>query len=132
MAETYAPSTGVYLHVGRGDRCARVTYDGDHHQFPVIENVYVGGAGQQIVNGETFACGATSLGATASYDYALQAVTSVTDVNGGVTDVYYDGFGRMKRMHAPSAVYALQSSSAPTLLVEYHLPDETGRPVSML
>ena len=92
----------------------------------------MGGAGQQIVNGETFACGATPLGATASYDYALQAVTSVTDVNGGVTDVYYDGFGRMKRMHAPSAVYALQSSSAATLLVEYHLPDETGRPVSML
>lgn len=73
----------------------------------------MGGEGEQTVGGEKFSCGARELVALAEYDPVLQAVTKVTDVNAGVTEVWYDGFGRMKEMFAPSpAKYGQQRYDA--------------------
>ena len=115
-----------------GGRCARVGYDTLYNQLPMTEVVHVGEPSTVTVDGESFECGLTELSALAVYDYALQAVTRVVDVNGGVTSVEYDGFGRMRQMFAPSPVFPGVPSEKPTLMVEYHLPDVTGRPVSML
>ena len=115
-----------------GGRCARVGYDTLYNLLPMTEVVHVGEASTVSVDGESFECGLTELSALAVYDYALQAVTRVEDINGGVTSIDYDGFGRMKQMFAPSPVFPGVPSEKPTLMVQYYLPDVTGRPVSML
>jgi RHS repeat-associated protein len=114
-----------------GDRCARVEYDDHHTQLPIREHVYVGGEGEVTVGGESFSCGDSDLQAEAEYDYALQAVVKVTDVNAGVTEVEYDTFGRMTVMYAPNPDVPFTATPVPSLMVEYHLatPDH---PVSML
>jgi hypothetical protein len=114
-----------------GNRCSAVQYDDDYLQLPMVERVHVGDVQPLTVEGQTFACGADHLSALASYDRGLQAVRTVLDVNLGMTQVDYDPLGRMEAMWAPYP-HGPGLSAQPSLMVEYHLPDTTNRPVSML
>jgi RHS repeat-associated protein len=114
-----------------GNRCSAVQYDDDYLQLPMVERVHLGDVQPLTVEGQTFACGEDHLSALASYDRGLQAVRTVLDVNLGMTQVDYDPLGRMKAMWAPHP-HGPGLSAQPSLMVEYHLPDTTNRPVSML
>jgi len=132
----YVTSKTAYDDVGNrvftwaaGDRCTAVSYDSDFQQLPMRERVFVGGA---VANGEFGEqCGSRELTALANYDRGLQAVVVVIDVNHGMTVVQYDPLGRMRAMWAPNP-HTAGLSTHPSLEVEYKLPDETNRPVSML
>ena len=135
MSGTQVTSRTVYDSYGNavftwaaGNRCASVQYDGDFEQLPMLETVYVGEP-TGAVQGET--CGDHQLTSQANYDRGLQAMVDVVDINGGMTLVDYDPLGRMSAMWAPNPDTA-GASTLPSLKVEYHLPDETGRPVSRL
>jgi RHS repeat-associated protein len=114
-----------------GNRCSAVQYDDDYLQLPMVERVHVGDVQPLTVEGQSFACGEDHLSALASYDRGLQAVRTVIDINQGMTQVDYDPLGRMKAMWAPNP-HGPGLSAQPSLLVEYHLPDTTNWPVSML
>ena len=104
--------------------------------LPVVETVWSGPLRDTPVDEhEQRQCGEfDDLKTTAQYDVGLQAVTRIEGANTDVTTVTYDGFGRMQSMLKPPVGHSPEAGAEPlaSLLVEYHLPDETGRNVSLL
>ena len=135
VSETHYDGFGnVVAEVGVGERCRTVGYDAQHASLPVEEQVFGGAAVQtSLPGGIQASCGSVVLETTADYDRGLQAVTAVTGPNGDTTTVNYDGFGRMTELTRP-VVGEPENGEAPlpSLVVRYHLPDETGRGVSLL
>ncbi|MBI5535278.1 MAG: VCBS repeat-containing protein [Deltaproteobacteria bacterium] len=122
----------VILEAGPNGRCREVEYDEQHGFLPIAETSYAGAPTSTTIHGQTLTCGALALETQASYDRGLQAVKLVRGVSNEVTTVDYDGFGRLTQLNPPSPTEAGETSSAPSIKVEYFLPDQTGRPVSML
>ena len=134
----YDPFGNVIIETGSNDRCREVEYDQQHGQLPISETVY---AGEPVSSTLTYGalqvettCGIQALQNQAVYDRGLQAVTEVLDPNDVRTTVAYDGFGRTWKLFKPrpDGASAGNPGSTPSLVVEYHLPDETNRPVSMV
>ncbi|MBI5531670.1 MAG: hypothetical protein HY898_03070 [Deltaproteobacteria bacterium] len=123
------------IETGPNGRCREVDYDGMHAQLPMQEIIHAGAAvGQHLVHGDVEVdadCGTTQLATSASYDRALQSVTSVTGPDSATTRIEYDGFGRLVNLYRPMESTGAPSS-VPSIMVEYRLPDVTQRPVSLL
>ena len=135
VSETFYDSLGnVVAEVGVGNRCRTVGYDQQHAALPVEETVFGGAATSVTLPGGIQAtCGSMPLETLAEYDRGLQAVTKITGPNLDATFVDYDTFGRMSAMFKPSLKLAPGTRPLhPSLVVEYRLPDQTGRNVSIL
>jgi RHS repeat-associated protein len=121
------------LTTGPAGRCAQVGWDAPFAELAVTEVIYAGSSGLDVTVGpETFVCGLVPLGTSAVYDRGLGLATQVKDVNGAVTAVEYDGFGRTTALYGPRPDNPDEPSTTPSLVASYHLPDETLRPVSRL
>ena len=137
VSETFYDRFGnAVTTVAAGNRCSSVTYDSQYALLPVVETVWSGPLRDTPVDEhEQRQCGEfDDLKTTAQYDVGLQAVTRIEGANADVTTVTYDGFGRMQSMLKPPVGHSPEAGAEPlaSLLVEYHLPDETGRNVSLL
>ncbi|MFW5740388.1 MAG: toxin TcdB middle/N-terminal domain-containing protein, partial [Myxococcota bacterium] len=121
----YDPFGNAVFTAGPHSRCAAVTFDPLFQQLPGVEVVYVG-QGEQTVEGHT--CGDRELAATARYDRGLQAPLEVMDINGAKTTVDYDVLGRIETIYQPRPDATDETLPAPSVMVEYHLPDDDGNP----
>ena len=63
------------------------------------------------------------------YGRGLAAVTPVQDLNPATSASAHDGIGPVTAMHRPRLDNPRQPSDIASLIVTYHLPDDTGMPV---
>ena len=136
VSETFYDAFGNVAHeVAAGNRCRSVVYDSQYGILPVAEINWKGPLRDLAVDEqEQRLCGDNEdLKTSAQYDFGLQAVTQIEGPNGDISEVNYDGFGRMRWMLKPPVGGSTDGGAPqPSFLVEYHLPDETGRKVSLL
>jgi RHS repeat-associated protein len=107
---------------GPDSRCRTLAYDDDFANLATSETSFVGDI--DPVSG----CGEVELTASADYDRGLGLVTRHTDLHGEVTDVLYDGFGRLSALFPPDPGVIGTTSSLPSLKLEYITPS-TNNPV---
>ncbi len=132
-ATEYDAFGNVTFRAGPDSKCDEVDYDDAFAQLADKETVFAGAPlASKTIAGATYSCGATPLTSVALYDRGLGVTLRVRDLNGETSAFDYDGFGRMTASYRPKLDDPATPSATASLRVEYHLPDETLRPVSML
>lgn len=148
---TYDKFGNVRVHRGANKRCTKTRYDPHYKLFVTSETSLPGGCGGLTGPSSSPDSGAIELTTAAVYDYGLAAPTLVVDMQGQVSRVYYDGFGRLValyrphpgRRHDPSEPVSdpLDPGSTategvcalPSVTIEYRMPDaEVGRNYSTI
>jgi hypothetical protein len=130
---TYRDGFGnVVLETGPNSRCRAFEHGAQHAELAVKETIYAGEAMPATIAGQSVACGARALSATAGHDRGLQAPMVVVGVHGEVSTIRYDGFGRVLSVFAPDPEAPWAPSAVASLQAEYLLPDVTKKPYSIL
>ncbi len=100
-------------------RCREVDYDPDFADLPTAERTYTAG------------CGSPSpLEVAAAYDRGLELVTVFLDVNMQPSYVSYDELGRLQTIRRASPNGG--AGTVDSLVVEYFLPQDLGKPYSAI
>ena len=85
-------------------------YDQTLHTYPIRETILIGG-------------GSDNLEVSATYDFRLGTLLTMTDMNGHVSRFTYDTFGRLEKVLLPG-----DDDTSPTSLYSYDL----GAPISRI
>ncbi len=95
-------TTSTFSAPGNGSTSSTVTttYDSIFHAFSTSVSQPTGNTNSPVLN------------ESAGYDYRMGTLTSVTDVNGVITNAEYDGFGRMTALIKPGDTSALPTVKA--------------------
>jgi RHS repeat-associated protein len=144
--ETFVQSTTTYDDFGNAvrtravnNRCAEVSYDGfQTGGSSYTENGYAIFAKIESIStsdtagvASTAACSTGNLLTTSAvYDRGIGVVTLATDLNLRNTLAVYDEFGRITRLHKPSAYKAATAGATyqthPSVSIQYFLPTDLG------
>ncbi len=111
---------------GPNGRYRALGYDAPFADLTTTETVYVGPLAAAAEHGST------DLTASARYDRGLVLTVRVTDLHGELTDVSYDGFGRVLAVLKPDPDTVGAVSPLPAAIVEYTLADVLGKPYSLI
>ena len=115
--------------VGACGRYASVAYDTDYAQLPERESAAIGTLTASYCDGgATGASAFCMVSSTATWDRGSGALLTVTDPNGRVSAVSYDGLGRMTAVHPPALA---ADCAVPTHTFRYDLVP-AGEPVSVV
>lgn len=137
--DTFVTSRTAYNSLGQAvrsrgvnGRCAEVGYDEHYSLFAASESISTSGDTTSDLEstGASVACpgepGDGRLETTASYDHGLGAVTLAQDLNYRNTLAVYDEFGRITKLHKPSASKnggGATYQDLPSVEIEYFLPE---------
>jgi len=99
-------------------RCRDVAYDAQYSEFASSETIHTSGG-----------CASTGIAALvtgATYDRGLGAPVNVTDMQGQISFVQYDAFGRMTSLFRPSPTQQGGQTAHASVLISYALPSATN------
>ncbi|MGE3672539.1 MAG: SpvB/TcaC N-terminal domain-containing protein, partial [Polyangiaceae bacterium] len=105
--------------IERNGRCSEASYDSTYAEFAITDTIFVNGCDS-----------ADPLVFGAAYDRGLQVPLLIVNVQGEPSRSEYDGLGRLLSTTPPAPTGGL--SPLPTLVMEYFLPPETGKPYSLI